>query len=187
MQPQMRWSKNQEENLLGSFSQSASSASADPNMTQMGVVGTNAAIPRLPKLNGRVNFPVLVAHASCTRKFDLGNSWPAMRSVCCCYIHFMHSTYRRQLTEVNFQNPSSASTAVRPKITQFCRNQKNRILIRTNLAIDTRKVEAFVCQRYSGNPKLDSTSNRLTNRQRRYTSSNRLPQNSSDFHRSIFA
>ena len=100
MQPQMRWSKNSEENLLGSFSQSASSASADLNMTQMGMVGTNVAIPRLPKLNGRVNFPLLVAYASCTRKSDLENSWAAIQSVHCSDIYFTHSTFRRQLSEV---------------------------------------------------------------------------------------
>ena len=179
--------KNPEENLLGSFSQSASSANADLNMTQMGVVGTNAAIPRLPKLNGSINLPLLVAYASCTRKFELENSKATMRSVCCCNNYFMHSTYRRQLTEIDFQKPSSASTTARPKIRKFCRKRKNRILILTNLAIDIQKAEALVCQRYSGNPTTDSTSNRLSNRQRRYTSINRVPHNSSDFHRSILA
>jgi len=46
------------------FSQSASSASADPDMTQMGMVGTGEAIPRLPRS----------AYASCTRNFASQNN-----------------------------------------------------------------------------------------------------------------
>ncbi len=67
MQPQLRWSKNPEEILLGFFSQSVSSAIADLDMTQMGVVGTNATIPRLATQNGKVIYPSLATYASCTR------------------------------------------------------------------------------------------------------------------------
>ena len=72
MQPQMRWSKNPEENLLGSFSQSASSANADLNMTQMGVVGTDAAIPRLPNQNGENDFSLAIGLCVLHKKVELG-------------------------------------------------------------------------------------------------------------------
>ena len=40
-------------------------------MTQMGVVGTNVAFPRLPPPLGRMIFPKASGHASCTRKSKL--------------------------------------------------------------------------------------------------------------------
>jgi len=118
MQPQLRWSKNPEEILLGFFSQSVSSAIADLDMTQMGIVGTNAAIPRLAKQNGKVIYPSLTTYASCTRNY-LENRLGATRWVFCFHVYFMQAAVQRQRTGV-----STFKSQEYKKVRIFCRSPK---------------------------------------------------------------
>ena len=156
MQPQLRWSKNPEENLLGSFSQSVSSAIADLDMTQMGVVGTNATIPRLTKQNGKVNFPSLTTYASCTRKLDLKIRFTATRRFFCFHVYFMQATYQRQRSW--FSTFKSHEVHKSPQLSCGSRIRENSVHSKS----------------YSGNMELDSAPERLSIGPYSYTSSCQL-------------
>ena len=125
MQPQMRSSKIPEENLLGSFSQSASSTSADLNMTQMGVVGTNAAFPRSQMLNGRVNFPQHVPMRLAQESFICKTVRRPVRPSTAATTTLRISLTEGNLPKATFKILGPIPELCDPKLRNFAGNEKN--------------------------------------------------------------
>ena len=83
----------------------------------MGVVGTIAAIPRLAKQNGKVNFPTLATYASCTRKFE---SQIRGHSADFLLPRLLYAGHCPKATDWNFNVPIPGEQKVRI----FCRSSK---------------------------------------------------------------